>query len=56
MNEFEIRNRLHELRGYISSEYFNPKQAKALYSEEEKLEKILRDFAEQKKAQDGSSE
>jgi len=53
MNEFEIRNRLHELRGYISSEYCNPEQAKALYSEEEKLEELL---TEQKKAQDGSSE
>lgn len=41
MTEFEIRNRLHDIRGYISSEYFNPEQAKALYLEEDKLEKML---------------
>jgi hypothetical protein len=41
MTELEIINRLHEIRGYISSEYFKPEQAKALYSEEQKLEKML---------------
>jgi hypothetical protein len=43
MTESEIRNRLDEIRGYIISPYFKTDQAKILYAERDKLEKMLED-------------
>jgi hypothetical protein len=43
MTEFEIKNKLNEIRDYISSPYFRPDQAKMIYAERDKLEKMLAD-------------
>ena len=41
MNEFEIKNKLSEIIAYICSKYFHPEQAKAIYEEKNRLEKML---------------
>jgi hypothetical protein len=41
MTEIEIINRLNEIRDYISSPYFRPDQAKTIYAERQRLEKML---------------
>ena len=44
MNEFEINNKLSEIIGYICSKYFHPEQAKEIYEEKTRLEKMLEDL------------
>lgn len=45
MTPWEIRNKIAEIRGYIASRYFDPSQAKRLYAEREKLERMLEELA-----------
>jgi|688.fasta_scaffold659096_2 hypothetical protein len=47
MTEFEIKNRLSEIRDYISSPYFRPDQAKMIYAERDELEKMLESLKSQ---------
>ena len=41
MTPWEIRNKIAEIRSYIASPYFDPSQAKSLYGEIDRLEKML---------------
>jgi hypothetical protein len=43
MTEIEIINKLNDIRDYISSPYFHPDQAKTIYEERQRLEKMLDD-------------
>jgi hypothetical protein len=57
MTEHEIRNKLNEIREYVCSKYFTTDQAKALYAEKEKLEKMLEVLSNDKeKARDKRKE
>jgi hypothetical protein len=44
MTPWEIKSRIDEIRGYIASPYFRTRQAKTLYAERAKLEKMLEDL------------
>lgn len=44
MDEFQIRNKICEIRSYVSSKWCCPEQAKILYAERERLEKMLEDL------------
>jgi len=38
---WELKNKIAEIRDYIASPYFHPSQAKSLYAERERLERML---------------
>lgn len=44
MTPWEIKNKIAEIRGYIASKYFDPSQAKSLYGEISRLERMLEDI------------
>jgi len=44
MTPWEIRNKIAEIRSYIASPYFHPSQAKSLYAERDRLEKMLEEL------------
>lgn len=44
MTPWEIRNKIAEIRDYIASRYFDPSQAKSLYAERERLERMLKEL------------
>lgn len=44
MSPWQIRNKINEIRSYIASPYCDPSQAKILYAEREKLEKMLEEM------------
>lgn len=51
MAPWEIRNKIAEIRSYIASPYFDPSQAKRLYEERERLERMLEEMENDKKEQ-----
>jgi hypothetical protein len=51
MAPWEIRNKIAEIRGYIASQYFDPSQAKSLYGEISRLERMLKDLENDTKEQ-----
>lgn len=51
MTPWEIRNKIAEIRSYIASRYFDPSQAKSLYAERERLERMLEEMKNDPKKQ-----
>jgi len=44
MTPWELKNKIAEIRGYIASRYFDPSQAKGLYGEISRLERMLEEI------------
>lgn len=44
MTPWELKNKIADIRSYIASPYFHPSQAKSLYAERDRLERMLEEL------------
>lgn len=44
MTPWELKNKIADIRSYIASPYFHPRQAKSLYAERDRLERMLEEL------------
>jgi hypothetical protein len=50
VTSYEIKNKIHELRSYIASDWPDIEERKKIYKDIEKLEIILKDLTENEKS------
>ena len=44
MTQWELKNKIADIRSYIASPYFRPSQAESLYAERDRLERMLEEI------------